>query len=86
MPETRSEMTLPLKVGERIIGALDVQSQYPHAFTDEDITIMQVMADQLAIAIENARLLQESQENVRQLEMLYGTTARAPGKNWGNRG
>lgn len=71
LPETRSEMVLPLKVGERIIGALDVQSQYPHAFTDDDVTIMQVMADQLAIAIENARLIQESQENLSQLEKLY---------------
>ena len=83
LPETRSEMTLPLKVGERIIGALDVQSQYPHAFTDEDITIMQVMADQLAIAIENARLLQESQENVRQLEMLYGNYSQSAWKKLG---
>ena len=72
LPETRSEMTLPLKVGELIIGALDVQSQYPNAFTEDDITIMQVMADQLAIAIENARLIQQSQENLRQLEVLYG--------------
>ena len=83
LPETRSEMTLPLKVGERIIGALDVQSQYPHAFTDDDITIMQVMADQLAIAIENARLIQESQENVRQLEMLYGTYSQSAWKKLG---
>ena len=72
LPETRSEMTLPLKVGERIIGALDVQSQYSNAFTEDDIAIMQVMADQLAIAIENARLIQQSQENLRQLEILYG--------------
>jgi GAF domain-containing protein/HAMP domain-containing protein len=73
LPETRSEMTLPLKVGEHIIGALDVQSQYPNAFTEDDIAIMQVMADQLAIAIENARLIQQSVENVRQLEKLYGS-------------
>jgi GAF domain-containing protein len=73
LPETRSEMTLPLKIGERIIGALDVQSQYTHAFTDDDITIMQVMADQLAIAIENARLIHDAQENVRHLEKLYGS-------------
>ena len=72
LPETRSEMTLPLKVGSKIIGALDVQSHYPDAFNQDDITIMQVLADQLAIAIENARLIQESQEHVRQLEKLYG--------------
>jgi GAF domain-containing protein/HAMP domain-containing protein len=72
LPETRSEMTLPLKVGERIIGALDVQSQNPDAFSEDDIAIMQVVADQLAVAIENARLIQDSQEMVRQLEKLYG--------------
>ena len=73
LPETRSEMTLPFMVSDRIIGALDVQSQYPNAFDEDDITIMQVMADQLAIAIENARLLQQSQQMVRQLEKLYGS-------------
>lgn len=73
LPETRSEMTLPLKAGEEIIGVLDVQSQFPRAFTEDDVTIMQVMADQLAIAIENARLLEESQERLRQLEKLYGS-------------
>lgn len=71
LPETRSEMTLPLKIGDQIIGALDVQSQYPQAFSQEDIEIMQVLADQLAIAIENARLLQETQDNLRQLEKLH---------------
>ncbi len=73
LPETRSEMTLPLRIGDRLIGALDVQSQFPDAFQEDDLTIMQVMADQLAIAIENARLIQNSQEMVRQLQKLYGT-------------
>jgi len=72
LPETRSEMTLPLRIGDRIIGALDVQSQQANAFDEDDITIMQVMADQLAIAIENARLLQRSQQMIRQLKKLYG--------------
>lgn len=71
LPETRAEMALPLKVGETIIGALDVQSQQPGAFTDEDVTIMQTLADQLAIALSNARLIQESQESLTQLERLF---------------
>jgi GAF domain-containing protein len=66
-------MALPLKVGDRIIGALDVQSQYPNAFSEDDIAIMQVLTDQLAIAIANARLIQESQENLRQLQILFGS-------------
>jgi FOG: GAF domain len=58
LPHTHSEMALPLKVGERVIGVLDVQSVEPSAFTDEDVAVLQTMADQIALAIENARLLQ----------------------------
>ena len=72
LPDTRSEMALPLKVGLNVIGALDVQSEKPTAFDQDDITILQVMADQLAVAIENARLLEEAQENLQQLQALYG--------------
>lgn len=72
LPDTRSEMALPLKVEGNIIGVLDVQSEQPHAFTDEDVAIMQVMADQLAIAIERTRLLQEVERNLQELESAYG--------------
>lgn len=73
LPQTRAEMVLPLQIGPRIIGALDVQSTQPNAFTPEDVTILQTLADQIAIAIENARLIQESQENLRKLEALYAS-------------
>lgn len=69
LPETRSEMALPLRVGRRIIGALDVQSQEETAFDDEDISILQTIADQLAVAIENARLLQETRQAMHELEI-----------------
>ncbi len=72
LPETRSEMALPLKIADRVIGALDVQSTEEAAFDQDDITVLQTMADQLAIAIENARLFQEAQENLQQLRALYG--------------
>jgi GAF domain-containing protein/HAMP domain-containing protein len=72
LPETRSEMALPLKTGEHIIGALDVQSREPSAFDQDDIHVLQIMADQLAMAIENARLFQEVQSNLHQLQALYG--------------
>ena len=62
LPETRSEMALPLWAGDQIIGALDVQSKDPNAFDEEDILVLQTMADQLAIAIENARLISELTE------------------------
>jgi GAF domain-containing protein/BarA-like signal transduction histidine kinase len=59
LPDTRSEMALPLLVGGEAIGALTVQSTKEAAFSDDDITSLQTMADQLAIAINNAQLLKE---------------------------
>lgn len=76
LPHTRSEMALPLKVGRRTIGVLDVQSERPAAFTEEDVSVLQILADQLAVAIENARLLERMQQTVRELERLYGEYAR----------
>jgi GAF domain-containing protein/HAMP domain-containing protein len=58
LPETRSEMALPLRTGERIIGALDVQSTEPNAFDENDVLALQTMADQVAVAIENASLIE----------------------------
>lgn len=60
LPETRSEMALPLQAGGRTIGALDVQSTETNAFSQEDINVLTTLADQVAIAIENARLFGES--------------------------
>jgi len=76
LPLTRSEMALPLKVGERVIGVLDVQSVEPAAFTEEDVSVLQTLADQVALAIENARLLEESRRALEELERLYGGRAR----------
>jgi PAS domain S-box-containing protein len=59
LPQTRSEMALPLISRGRVIGAVTIQSAQPAAFTQEDITILQTMADQLANAVENARLFTE---------------------------
>ncbi len=74
LPETRSEMSLPLKVEEEVIGVLDVQSDQPQAFTDEDISTLQLMADQLAIAVQNARTLEMMEgalEELRQVQIDY---------------
>ena len=59
LPKTRSEMALPLIIKSRAIGALTVQSEAEAAFSNEDISALQMMADQLAVAINNARLLQD---------------------------
>ena len=56
LPDTRSEAALPLRVGDRLIGALDVQSRSLNAFNTSDIDVLQVLADQIAIALENGRL------------------------------
>ncbi|HEU0293282.1 MAG TPA: GAF domain-containing protein [Anaerolineales bacterium] len=70
LPETRSEITLPLRVGEEIIGALDVQSKQPNAFNQEDIQILSTLADQVSIAIENARQHEETRRALVESESL----------------
>lgn len=70
LPLTRSEMALPMKVREEVIGVLDVQSTDPEAFDQEDIAVLQIMADQLAVALDNAILLEQYQESVRNLEQV----------------
>jgi GAF domain-containing protein/HAMP domain-containing protein len=72
LPQTRSEMTLPLRVRDEVIGVLDVQSREPHAFTDEDVAVLQTMADQLALAIQNAHLMDNLGRTVRELEIAQG--------------
>jgi len=62
LPDTRSEIALPLIVRDEIIGALTIQSAQKAAFTDADVTILQSMADQLAIAVNNARLHSQNQD------------------------
>lgn len=67
LPHTRSEIALPLVVGGHILGALDAQSTEENAF-DEDITeTLQGMANQVAVALENAHLFQETQEALREV-------------------
>jgi GAF domain-containing protein/CheY-like chemotaxis protein len=68
LPDTRSEMALPLMVGDLVIGALTVQSVEEAAFSDDDITALQTMADQLAVAINNARLYQQNYDLLVQVE------------------
>jgi GAF domain-containing protein len=79
LPTTRSEMALPLKAKDQIIGVLDIQSEEPNAYNDDDVAIMQTMADQLATAIERTRLLEEVEQSLKELESAYGTYTR---ENW----
>jgi PAS domain S-box-containing protein len=72
LPDTRSEMGLPLTVRGRTIGVLDVQSTLRAAFSEDDVAVLQTLADQLAVAIDNARLVQRTETQLRELSLLYG--------------
>ncbi len=70
LPETRSEMALPMISRNRVLGALTVQSVQEAAFSTEDVMTLQTMVDQLTIAIENARLYQETRRRAGELAAL----------------
>ena len=70
LPYTRSEISLPLMVGDRVLGALDVQSTRESDFGPQVIETMKNMASQVAIALENARLFQEAQQVIRELRTV----------------
>jgi GAF domain-containing protein len=80
LPDTRSELALPLRVGNEIIGALDVQSVQPNAFGEDDMAVFQTMADQLAVAVRNAQLFEEAQAALEEVEEL---NRRLTGQAWG---
>jgi len=70
LPDTRSEIALPLIIRNRTIGVLDIQSEQPEAFTLEDIDVLQTLSDQITMSIENTRLLDETQATLKQLETV----------------
>jgi GAF domain-containing protein len=76
LPETRSEMALPLIVRGQVIGAMTVQSTQESAFSDEDVAVLQTMADQLAVAIENARLFEQAQTRAERERLVRTITNR----------
>lgn len=65
LPETRSEAALPLKSRGRIFGAITIQSAAPAAFDEDTVTVLQTMADQVAVALDNAYLFAEAEESLR---------------------
>jgi len=80
LPDTHSEVALPLTVHDRVIGILDIQSEKPQAFSSEDIETFQTLADQLALAIENTRLFNEMNIAVQQLQQTASQRTR---DSWG---
>jgi GAF domain-containing protein/HAMP domain-containing protein len=77
LPETRAEAAFPLKVGERILGALDVQSTKAYAFTEDNLRSLQILSDQMAIAVVNTELFAETQEHLSQHRLLHHITTTA---------
>jgi GAF domain-containing protein/HAMP domain-containing protein len=71
LPNTRSELALPLMVNDQVIGVLDVQSEQPEAFNQEDIATLRIMADQLALAIQRTQVSDELKRNLQELEYAY---------------
>ena len=72
LPATQSEMALPLVVGDVLLGALDVQSTEQAAFSEQDVRTLQVLADQVAIAINSARLVQQLEQVLAAERRAYG--------------
>jgi GAF domain-containing protein/HAMP domain-containing protein len=71
LPDTKSEMALPLKVGNKVIGALDVQSIESNAFSNEDIELFSTLADQTAIAINNNQLFTDTTKALEESERVH---------------
>jgi GAF domain-containing protein len=80
LPNTRSEMALPLRARGELIGVLDVQSVEPEAFAPDDLALLHTLADQVALAIDNARLFQQAQESLEAERRAYGQLSR---EAWG---
>jgi PAS domain S-box-containing protein len=80
LPDTQSELAIPLKAGEQILGALDVQSTQVNAFSEEDIGVLRILADQLAIAVFNANLFARTEESLSQHRSLHVITTAAASK------
>ncbi len=76
LPETRSEMALPLLAGGRLLGVLDIQSKEEVAFSQEDVETLRGLADQVAVALDNARLLGEIQAAIEAQQRAYGEISR----------
>lgn len=81
LPETRSELGIPLMIGNRVIGAVDVQSTEANVFTTDDVTVLQTLANQIAVAVDNARsyelaqqAIEETRLRVQELSVLFNVS------------
>jgi GAF domain-containing protein/CheY-like chemotaxis protein len=77
LPNTRSEMAIPLLLKGKVVGALDVQSNQPNAFAEDDVVVLTTLSNQIAVAIDNARLYEASQQRASEMSFLFSTTTAA---------
>lgn len=82
LKQARSELAVPMRTGARLIGALVLQATQPDSFAADDITIYQLLADQLAYAVENSRLIEQNQQALQELQQRY---AEQTDENWRKR-
>lgn len=82
LPETHSELALPLKIGLEVIGVLDLQSTQLSAFTEDDIDVFSMFADYVSLAIQNVRRLQEIQKTTIESDTLYRNYLRQEWKSF----
>ncbi len=77
LPDTRAEAAIPLKVGDKIVGVIDVQGRHPYAFNGDNMRTLQILADQMAVAVVNSELFAETQEHLSQHRLLHHITTSA---------
>jgi GAF domain-containing protein len=82
LPLTRSEVAIPLTARTKVIGVLDLQSEKPADFSRDEISLLQSLADQIALAIQNTRLVADTQDALRRLETITFENVR---RSWGER-
>ncbi len=70
LPNTKAEAAIPLRIGNRIIGVIDIQSEIRGAFTEDEIAVLQTLADQVAVAIDNARSFELSQQAMMEMREM----------------
>src|SRR5215213_3916561 len=85
LPNTRSEMAIPLQIAGNVIGALDVQSVETNVFSQEDMSVLSTLADQIAIAIENARLFGEAKESLNESRVMFENYTQQEWSNFARR-
>jgi hypothetical protein len=82
LPDTRSEVALPLHISQRTIGVLDIHSNKLDFFNEEDIQILQTMADQISTAIDKAHWFQMYQETLERLDLVSGREGSKKFSSW----